>query len=192
MRCADCHDRAWPGHPRLLADAQTRKTWMAGPRPVMTAGSMSRHQRAWVLGADLCRRFGLAAEFVAPRPQAARAGLQGIVLGEVDRAMHLTDDLRCNRRRIAGARPCDPAGRLPCSRWRSRILARFSGPRRDLMQRENRPRPSPPFVSTIDPTSRHPPLATKPCATPSAIDSPPLVLTLHRLALQGGIQWVRW
>src|ERR1700749_1978234 len=106
--------------------AQTRKTWGAGPRPVMRAASMSRHQPAWLLGADLCRRFGLAAEFVAPRPQAARAGLQGIVLGEVDRAMHLTDDLRCNRRRIADARPCDPVGRLPCSRWRSRSLARFS------------------------------------------------------------------
>jgi hypothetical protein len=42
---------SWPGlgrPPTSFWPTQTRKTWMAGPRPAMTVGSMSRYQPALV------------------------------------------------------------------------------------------------------------------------------------------------
>src|SRR5580658_1901864 len=41
---SSCHDRAWPGYPRL-AVRQAVKSWVAGPGPAMTKDGGTRHFR---------------------------------------------------------------------------------------------------------------------------------------------------
>src|SRR5688572_24397571 len=84
-RIEGCRNPPWP----LACRRDAR------PQPVRAAGGDGR--------AEPARPPGLAAELVAPGPEAARRVMQPVLLRKADRAMHLVRDAGADAGRFAGA-----------------------------------------------------------------------------------------